>query len=29
MQFKWAELGTKGAQLKRMDYGGFKVLVVD
>jgi len=27
MQFKWAELQTSDAQLKRMAYGGFKVLV--
>jgi hypothetical protein len=27
MQFKWVELQTSDAQLKRMAYGGFKVLV--
>ena len=27
MQFKWAELQRSGAQLKRMAYDGFKVLV--
>jgi hypothetical protein len=27
MQFKWAELQTSDAQLKRMAYGGFKVLM--
>jgi hypothetical protein len=27
MQFKWAELQTNDAQLKRMAYGGFNVLV--
>jgi hypothetical protein len=27
MQFKWAELQTSDAQLKRMAYGGFNVLV--
>jgi hypothetical protein len=27
MRFKWAELQTSDAQLNRMVYGGFKVLV--
>jgi hypothetical protein len=27
IQFKWAELQTSDAQLKRMAYGGFNVLV--
>ena len=27
IQFKWAELQTSDAHLKRMAYGGFKVLV--
>jgi hypothetical protein len=27
IQFRWAELQTSGAQLKRMAYDGFKVLV--
>jgi hypothetical protein len=27
MQFKWVELQTSDAQLKRMAYGGCKVLV--
>jgi hypothetical protein len=27
MQLRWAELHTSDAQLKRMAYGGFKVLM--